>query len=99
MLQVHDFPDPAAHSPERDETISPLQSLFAINSPFVKARALEVADQIKDESNSITKAYNLLFQREPTALEREAGTQFLKTAPLDEYARVLLASNEFLFVD
>ncbi len=101
MLQVHDFPDPAAHSPKRDETISPLQSLFAINSPFVKTRASEVAGRIGGESpaDSINAAYALLFQREPTKMERDVGTQFLEQATLDEYARVLLASNEFLFVD
>lgn len=99
MLQVHDFPDPAAHSPKRDETISPLQSLFAINSPFVKSRAAEVAAQLKNETNIVDRAYERLFQREPTAMEREAGTQFLKQANLAEYAQVLLASNEFLFVD
>ncbi|MDF1741746.1 MAG: DUF1553 domain-containing protein, partial [Verrucomicrobiales bacterium] len=99
MLQVHDFPDPAAHSPKRDETISPLQSLFAINSPFVKARAAEVAAQLEGGTNTIDQAYERLFQREPTAMEREAGAQFIEEASLAEYARVLLASNEFLFVD
>lgn len=99
MLQVHDFPDPAAHSPKRDETISPLQSLFAINSPFVKTRASEVASQLHADADAITGAYALLFQRKPTEMERKMGTQFLEQASLAEYAQVLLASNEFLFVD
>jgi len=99
MLQVHDFPDPAAHNPKRTETISPLQSLYAINGPLVQKRAAELAKVIEDESDAIASAYSLLFQRKPSGPEREAATAFLKEASLVEYARVLLASNEFLFID
>lgn len=99
MLQIHDFPDPAAHNPKRTETISPLQSLFAINGPLVHSQASELAKRLASENDSIGSTYSLLFQREPSALEREVATAFLKEASLDEYAKVLLASNEFLFID
>ncbi len=99
MLQVHDFPDPAAHSPKRANTISPLQSLFAINGPLVLAQAGALAQRIESDDDVIGRAYELLFQRQPSDTERKVGTGFLKEAPLVEYARALLASNEFLFVD
>ncbi|MBP9226122.1 MAG: DUF1553 domain-containing protein [Verrucomicrobiales bacterium] len=99
MLQVHDFPDPAAHSPNRAETISPLQSLFAINGPLVQAQSVNLAKRLEAGKDKIGDAYELLFQRQPTVVEREMGAEFLKEATFSEYARVLLASNEFLFVD
>ncbi len=99
MLQVHDFPDPAAHNPKRTETISPLQSLFALNGPLLQQQAGKLVERIEDTGDPIANAYSLLFQRKPSALEREAATLFLKGEPLEEYVRVLLASNEFLFID
>lgn len=99
MLQVHDFPDPAAHSPKRSETISPLQSLFAINGPLVQSQAEALANSLGGESDFIGEIYRRVFQRGPNDLEREVCGRFLEEASPAEYARVLLASNEFWFVD
>ena len=66
-----------------------------------------------DDSARIDKAYRLLFGREPTEKEAELGLNFLKSTPdlkgetitgqpttaWKEYARVLLSSNEFEFVN
>jgi len=35
VLRLHDFPDPLTHSPSRLPTITPLQQLYTLNSPFV----------------------------------------------------------------
>jgi mono/diheme cytochrome c family protein len=65
------------------------------------------------EEARITKAYEYLFQRKPTPKELELGLKFLKTTPekpgyavegkpvtaWGEYARALLSSNEFQFVN
>jgi len=61
----------------------------------------------------ITKAYEYLFQRKPTVDELQLGRKFLSTTPekpgygvngepitaWDEYARALLSSNEFQFMN
>jgi uncharacterized membrane protein YgcG len=50
----------------------------------------------------IERAYSILFGRAPTARELELGLAFLGeggAARWEEYAQVLLASNELLFVD
>ncbi|MDB6007164.1 MAG: Planctomycete cytochrome [Prosthecobacter sp.] len=39
MLRIHDVPDPSSHNPWRTETITPLQGLFALNSPFIQQQA------------------------------------------------------------
>jgi hypothetical protein len=65
------------------------------------------------EEAQITKAYEYLFQRKPAADELALGKKFLETTPEKpgytvtgepvtawrEYARVLLSSNEFQFVN
>jgi mono/diheme cytochrome c family protein len=65
------------------------------------------------EEARIVKAYEYLFQRKPTAYELQLGVKFLSATPekpgynvngepvtaWDEYARALLSSNEFQFVN
>lgn len=104
MLRVHDFPDPIAHSSSRTETATPLQQLFSLNSPFIHARsqafaaALEKTASIDEEK--IALAYRLLFQRTPGDHERELGLAYLREGGTwDQYAQVLLTSNEFLYFD
>lgn len=110
-LQIHDFPDPNQHSPQRSSTTTALQGLFALNSPLVSQQAQAFVKRLQTErpdnpSAQIDLAYWLLYSRGPTAKERATGLAFLgsKAAPdaaarRQQYAHVLLVSNEFLFVD
>jgi hypothetical protein len=41
----------------------------------------------------------LLYGRDPNEQELQLGTEFLREGDWTQYARVLLTSNEFLFVD
>ena len=110
MLLTHDFPDPTAHSPARQNTTTALQGLYALNGPLILNRAEALARRLaKDEPNDADRihlAYRLLFSREPSPRETEIGLAFLGeardasgTAAWTQYAQVLLASNEFLYVD
>jgi len=74
--------------------------------------AERVKSEPTDEAR-IDKAYEYVYQRKPTAQELQLGLKFLSTTPdkpgydvagepitaWDEYARVLLSSNEFQFVN
>ncbi len=74
--------------------------------------ARRVNDEGSDESR-IRKAYRLLYGRAPTEAEMQAGLEFVKANPekpgnqiagepstaWKQYARVLLSSNEFEFVN
>ncbi|MFM2168801.1 MAG: hypothetical protein RIS79_3172 [Verrucomicrobiota bacterium] len=102
MLRIHDVPDPGAHNPWRTETITPLQGLFALNSPFMQQQA-DVLGQwaMKHTTEEI---YARLFHRPPTAREAEVAGQFVSgrekdAAAWSQYAQALLAGNEMLFVD
>jgi mono/diheme cytochrome c family protein len=111
ILQMHDFPDPTAHSPRRLDTTTPLQGLFVLNSPLMAAQSAALAGRIRTETPAdvaaqIQTAYRLLFNRAPTDEETALGKQFLdpeSKGPTEKawtlYAQVLLGSNEFQFVD
>ena len=74
--------------------------------------ARRVNDEGSDEAR-IRKAYRLLYGRAPTDAEMQAGLEFVKANPekpgnqivgepstaWKQYARVLLSSNEFEFVN
>ncbi|MCB1237590.1 MAG: DUF1553 domain-containing protein, partial [Verrucomicrobiae bacterium] len=110
MLRLHDFPDPTAHSPKRTETTTPLQLLFTLNGPFLQEQAEALSARLLDTGKTgngdrVGAAYRWLFQRGPTARERELAELFLgeggedRSGALTEYAQALLGSNEFAFLD
>jgi hypothetical protein len=108
MLALFDYPDPNVHADRRVETTTPLQKLFVLNSPFLVAQAKALAERLNEEgdadSQRIERAYRLLYGRAPTDVETRLGMEFLQrgddhAARWQQYAHVLLAANELLFVD
>ena len=102
MLRIHDVPDPGAHSPWRTETLTPLQGLFALNSPFILRQSDLLGKWMMGQG--IEPTYQRLFQRAPSPRESQAAAGYLRGRELDEtvwsgYAQALLASNEMLFID
>ncbi len=92
MLALFDFPDPNTHSERRVETTTPLQKLFAMNSPFMVAQAEALAKRLIETSpeneDRITRAYELCYGRPPRAEEKAAcrGVLWKRTGflgPLD----------------
>ena len=105
MLAMFDYPDPNVHSAGRSETTTPLQKLFVLNSPFMTRRAAELADSLVDGDTitGINTLYRQLMGRAPTLNELNLGQQYIRRCePEDawqQYAQVLLASNEMMFID
>lgn len=102
MLRLHDVPDPGAHNPWRTETITPLQGLFALNSPFMQQQAGILGRWAR--GRPVEEVYERLFQRLPSVHEAAAARAFLAGREGDatvwaQYAQALLAGNEMLFVD
>ncbi len=102
MLRIHDVPDPGAHNPWRTETITPLQGLFALNSPFMQQQS-EVLGKWAMQ-HRVEDVYARLFGRAPSAHEAEVAKAFVDGREQDpavwaQYAQALLAGNEMLFVD
>ncbi len=102
MLRIHDVPDPGAHNPWRTETITPLQGLFALNSPFMQQQADVLGRQAM--SLGATDVFQRLFGRRPNAREADVAKAFMAGREADaaawsQFAQALLAGNEMLFVD
>ncbi|MCO6456260.1 MAG: PSD1 domain-containing protein [Pirellulaceae bacterium] len=111
LLQLYDFPPPAAHSPARSATTTPLQQLFVLNSPFFRQRSRSLAAAILAEQDGlerrVERLHERLFQRSPIAAELELAREFLsaddgtlaEAERWTDYVQVLLGSNEMMFVD
>jgi hypothetical protein len=110
VLTQFDYPDANVHAEKRAVTITPTQKLFMLNSPFILAQARALAARLSaqtpsDDPARVRQAYRLLFAREPQRTELELGLEFLRKpgAPelsrWDQYAQMLLVSNEMMYVD
>ena len=110
VLQINDFPNPDAHSPAREKTITPLQQLFVLNGEFCRRQAEALVARLHGEAPGgdearVQLAHELLFGRPASGEELQLASTFLSgegATPHENwvhYAHVLLGSNEFLFVD
>jgi mono/diheme cytochrome c family protein len=112
LLRLFDFPDPNLTADKRAVTAVPLQQLFVLNSEFMDRQARALAAKLMagsgDDAEKIRRAFPLLYARPATETEVTMAVEFLSKGndepkgPLskwEQYAQVLLGSNEFLFVD
>lgn len=100
FLSLFDFPNPNSTSEKRIATNIPPQRLFFMNSRFVEQQASALAARLAGEPSArITQAYRILYGRKPDAEELRLGRQFVQNNQWPQYIRVLLSSNEFLFLD
>ncbi|MDE2508954.1 MAG: PSD1 domain-containing protein [Planctomycetota bacterium] len=108
FLALFDGADPNASTPQRQTTTVPTQALYFLNDRFFHAQAARIAASLmtlRDDDERVARVYRILFQRSPSTLEREQTARFLLAYPAppaerwSALARVLLASNEFLYID
>jgi hypothetical protein len=100
MLDSFDCPDPAVATPQRTVSNTAVQALTLFNNQFVLKQSSLFAQRVDREyaGDPVRGAYDLLLGRAPSPRERELGRQFLKANPLALYCRVLINSNEFVYV-
>jgi hypothetical protein len=100
VLALFDFPDPMMTAPQRELTISPLQQLFVLNSPFMQERAVDLVKRVDsqpDMSSKIREMYRDALGRNPTPKEIDRALSYLNDGTLNQFAQALLASNEVIF--
>jgi hypothetical protein len=100
LLRQYDFPDPMQTSSGRDLTTTSLQQLFLMNSTFIHNLAGTLAKSVDGESDTPAKVralYRKILSRDPSAKELDLAATFLNGSSLDEYAQVLLSTNEEIF--
>lgn len=103
LMDALDFPDLGLLAPTRGFSASPLQSLVLLNNRFVLHFAHKLAERA---ANSETKIPGQIRQiilwtwlREPTTEELNQLTELAQQHGLVSVCRLVLNSNEFLFVE
>jgi hypothetical protein len=104
LLDALDCPDPSTTAPKRAVTTTPLQALALLNNPFMLRMADCFAGRLEREAGGtvdgeLARAYQLSFGRAPEPPELAIGKEFVAQHGLAAFCRVLLNSNEFLYVD
>ncbi len=95
IFAAFDAPDGGQVCPSRPRSTTPLQALNLYNSQFV----LDQAAQLAAKAQAPAKAYQLVYQRQPTKDELTTAEAFVKQEGLPALCRALLNSNEFLFLE
>ncbi|QDU19961.1 DUF1549 and DUF1553 domain-containing protein [Urbifossiella limnaea] len=94
-----DCPDGGQVAPRRNVSITPLQALNLLNSPFVVQQAGFFAARVEKDADPVASAFRLAFQRAPRADELAAARELVAKHGLPALCRALLNANEFVFVD
>ena len=103
FMECLDCADPSLLTPKRNTTLTALQALSLLNNQFMVRQAEHFAARLEaasaDRGQQIALAYQLAFGREPSENERRLVSEYAAHNGLANMCRVILNSNEFLFVD
>ncbi len=103
LMETLDFADSSQLTAVRNSSVTALQALAMLNNPFVVRQSERLAARASQASgdleHQITAAVHLVLQRDSTDRERTVLSDYARQHGLPNACRVLLNSNEFLFVD
>jgi hypothetical protein len=101
FLALFDGPDPNASTPARQTTTVPTQALFFLNDPFVHRCADALSRRLNglDTRAKLDRVCQLLYGRPATDADRRAADRFLAGGDWPAWLRVMLASNEFVYIE
>jgi mono/diheme cytochrome c family protein len=103
FMEALDFPDLGLLSPTRGFSASSLQALTLYNNDFVLQASMALAARAEKEAPTldaqVTRVVRLMWLRGPTVEEQRDFAEFAKARGLPALCRLLLNSNEFLFID
>ena len=90
-------------TPARSTSVTSLQALSMMNDAFIVRYSEHLAERLAtlttDPSTQIGALYDLTVNRPPTPDERRAVTDYASKHGLPNACRLLLNSNEFMFVN
>jgi hypothetical protein len=103
FMEALDFPDLGLLAPTRGFSASSLQALTLYNNDFVLHHSAVLAKRAQAEAKTldsqVTRTVELVWQRTPSKQERREFALFAQTNGIAALCRLLLNSNEFLFVE
>ncbi|OYW17183.1 MAG: hypothetical protein B7Z55_13055, partial [Planctomycetales bacterium 12-60-4] len=88
FMSTLDCPDPANLTPARAQTTTALQALTLSNNEFTDSRAA-----------AIRRAFLICLQRSPTPDELTAATHLVAEQNIFALCRMLINTNEFVYID
>jgi len=100
LLRQYDFPDPIQTASGRDLTTTSLQQLFLMNSPMVHQLAGGLAKSVEGENGKeaqVRGLYRKVLARDPSPKELDLAMTYLSQGSLEQYAQILLSTNEEIF--
>jgi hypothetical protein len=103
FMTTLDCPDPANLTPARMQTTTALQALTLSNNDFMLHQARHFGTRLENEASDmpsrIHRAFELCFQRPPTAEELSAAQKLVTEQNLFALCRMLINANEFVYLD
>ena len=103
FMSTLDCADPSQSVPVRNETVTALQALSALNNPFMVRQAAYFADRLQLErkgiEDQISRGLELALQRLPSEEELSSLKNYANKHGLPATCRLIYAMNEFLYVD
>jgi hypothetical protein len=91
LLMQWDYPDANVHAEKRSVTVTPIQKLFVLNSPFMQRQAGALAARLQGSAEGdderVSLAYRLLFSRDASPDERTLALDFLRKPNSSQMSR------------
>ena len=98
VFGAFDCPDGNSVIPKRNRSTTPLQALNLFNSRFTMQQAEKFALRLGEGNDRISRAFDLLYSRPPTADEVADAEKFIAAQGLVAFCRAMLNTSEFLFI-
>jgi hypothetical protein len=109
LYRAFDFASPDQSAERRPMTTVPQQALFGLNAPFMIEQAKALAARSENAGPLVERVaalYRIALARSPRTDELQAGFRFIEGSHVgsqltawQQYAQVLLLTNEMMFVD
>jgi hypothetical protein len=104
FMDALDCPDASQWTPQRNVSVTALQALAMLNDKFIVRQSERIAERVIASAGSgvedqVRHAYRLIFHRPPTDSELKAVSAYVQRHGLANACRMLLNTNEFIFVD
>ncbi|MCH7725053.1 MAG: PSD1 domain-containing protein [Planctomycetes bacterium] len=103
VFGAFDCPDASLPSPTRSRSTTAIQALNLFNSTFVMQQADRLAKRVAREAGKgvdkqVRRLFLLAFSRPPADMEVDDCAAFVRNHGLRELCRVILNTNEFVFM-
>jgi hypothetical protein len=103
FMDSFDCADANQLTPKRNTTLTALQSLSLLNNPFMVRQAQNLAGRARAKTSlvadQIRAACRWTWGRSPSTDELRDWSAYVREHGLENFCRLLLNSNEFMFVD